>query len=301
MLAQVIPSLATPSAYKDGRSEMDRRRQKELLAKTSTLYLGNLSFYTTEEQIHELFSSCAGSSGIRRIIMGLDRNTRTPCGFAFVEYVCDRFLLPDISKAEGFQSIHIRKQSMQCSISTGQSWMNESFDVTWTLKGLSMEGNSDEGDPVVRFGTNIGKSLIPVVEVGVMSKRWRKPKDRIGRGWIHRCRLIAIAISFQSAQENSMSSDRPQRRIRQFETMVAGSVGWTRTILNDRAEIPGARDSNLKLRSTLSSISVYILQESIGQSQWHILSDEDYFAIPWLFVRAGRDHTTLVNLSDSLN
>ncbi|KAJ3208922.1 60S ribosomal protein L19 [Dinochytrium kinnereticum] len=53
------------------------------LHKSSTLYVGNLSFFTTEEQIHELFSKCGE---IKRIIMGLDRQRKTPCGFCFVEY-----------------------------------------------------------------------------------------------------------------------------------------------------------------------------------------------------------------------
>jgi RNA recognition motif-containing protein len=51
-------------------------------APTHVLQIGNLSFYTTEEQIYELFSKCASpedGGGIKRIIMGLDRNTR--CGF----------------------------------------------------------------------------------------------------------------------------------------------------------------------------------------------------------------------------
>jgi nuclear cap-binding protein subunit 2 len=42
-----------------------------------------LSFYTTEEQIHELFSKCGE---IKRLVMGLDRFQKTPCGFCFVEY-----------------------------------------------------------------------------------------------------------------------------------------------------------------------------------------------------------------------
>lgn len=45
--------------------------------------MGNLSFYTTEEQIFDLFSKVGE---IRRIIMGLDRYKKTPCGFCFVEY-----------------------------------------------------------------------------------------------------------------------------------------------------------------------------------------------------------------------
>lgn len=42
-----------------------------------------MSFYTTEEQIHELFSRCGE---IRRIVMGLDKFKKTPCGFCFLEY-----------------------------------------------------------------------------------------------------------------------------------------------------------------------------------------------------------------------
>lgn len=50
---------------------------------TCTLYVGNLSFYTTEEQIYEFFGKIAP---IKRLVMGLDRALKTPCGFCFVEY-----------------------------------------------------------------------------------------------------------------------------------------------------------------------------------------------------------------------
>ncbi|VUC31120.1 unnamed protein product [Clonostachys rosea] len=53
------------------------------LANATTLYVGNLSFYTTEEQVYELFSKVGE---IKRLIMGLDRFAKTPCGFCFVEY-----------------------------------------------------------------------------------------------------------------------------------------------------------------------------------------------------------------------
>ncbi|XP_027211644.2 nuclear cap-binding protein subunit 2 isoform X2 [Penaeus vannamei] len=60
-----------------------RSEQERLLRTSSTLYVGNLSFYTTEEQLYELF----GRAGdVKRIIMGLDKVKRTPCGFCFVEY-----------------------------------------------------------------------------------------------------------------------------------------------------------------------------------------------------------------------
>ncbi|KAF8652676.1 hypothetical protein AX16_004183 [Volvariella volvacea WC 439] len=88
-MAHVVSPLDQPSNYKDSTNRVDRAKQLELLAKSTTLYVGNLSFYTTEEQIYELFAKCASpesGGGIKRIIMGLDRNTRTPCGFCFVEY-----------------------------------------------------------------------------------------------------------------------------------------------------------------------------------------------------------------------
>ena len=50
---------------------------------SATIYVGNLSFYTSEEQIYELFSKCGM---IKRIIMGLDRFKFTPCGFCFIIY-----------------------------------------------------------------------------------------------------------------------------------------------------------------------------------------------------------------------
>jgi len=53
-----------------------------LLRTSTTLYIGNLSFYATEEQIYELFSKCGD---IKRIIMGLDKFKKTPCGFCFVD------------------------------------------------------------------------------------------------------------------------------------------------------------------------------------------------------------------------
>ncbi|KAH9966591.1 RNA-binding domain-containing protein [Russula dissimulans] len=88
-MASVITPLDQPSNYKDSQARVDRQRQHDILQKSTTLYIGNLSFYTTEEQIHDMFSKCANpddGGGVKRIIMGLDRHTRTPCGFCFVEF-----------------------------------------------------------------------------------------------------------------------------------------------------------------------------------------------------------------------
>ncbi|KAK0545014.1 nuclear cap binding complex subunit [Tilletia horrida] len=88
-MAHIATPLDAPSTYRDGRSGIDAISRAQALSQTSTLYVGNLSFYTTEEQMYELCSRVAdrsGGGGVRRIIMGLDRNHKTPCGFAFVEY-----------------------------------------------------------------------------------------------------------------------------------------------------------------------------------------------------------------------
>ncbi|BEI85503.1 hypothetical protein CcaverHIS002_0509040 [Cutaneotrichosporon cavernicola] len=77
-MSHVVASLDLPSSYKDSQSEHDRETERRLLADSCTLYVGNL-----------MFSTCAKpeeGGGIKRVIMGLDRHQKTPCGFAFVEY-----------------------------------------------------------------------------------------------------------------------------------------------------------------------------------------------------------------------
>lgn len=71
------------SEYVDRRFDGTKDEYFEQLDKSSTLYIGNLSFYTSEDQIYELFSKVGV---VQRVIMGLDRNTKTPCGFCFVMY-----------------------------------------------------------------------------------------------------------------------------------------------------------------------------------------------------------------------
>ncbi|KAI9138799.1 hypothetical protein BKA69DRAFT_1089361 [Paraphysoderma sedebokerense] len=82
-MASVVTDLAAPSPYKDRYFSGTNEEWVARLQTSTTLYVGNLSFYTTEEQIYELFSK-AGE--IKRIIMGLDKNKMTPCGFCFVVY-----------------------------------------------------------------------------------------------------------------------------------------------------------------------------------------------------------------------
>ena len=82
-MGSIVTDLTNPSPYRDRFFDGDEEEWLQAITNSSTLYVGNLSFYTTEEQIHELFSKCGG---IKRIIMGLDKRKKTPCGFCFVEY-----------------------------------------------------------------------------------------------------------------------------------------------------------------------------------------------------------------------
>lgn len=58
------------SSYRDQHFKGTRYEQEKLLKQTATLYVGNLAFFTAEEQIYELFSRCGD---VRRIVMGLDK------------------------------------------------------------------------------------------------------------------------------------------------------------------------------------------------------------------------------------
>ncbi|KAI3757094.1 hypothetical protein L6452_04627 [Arctium lappa] len=74
------------SAYRDRRFPGTQEEYEHALQTSTTVYIGNMSFYTTEEQLYELFWR-AGE--IKKIVMGLDKNTKTPCGFCFIMF-CSR-------------------------------------------------------------------------------------------------------------------------------------------------------------------------------------------------------------------
>ncbi|NXC51364.1 NCBP2 protein, partial [Penelope pileata] len=71
------------SHYRDQHRWGSKKLHEKFLKISSTLYVGNLSFYTTEEQIQELFSKCGD---VKRIVMGLDKIKKTPCSFCLVEH-----------------------------------------------------------------------------------------------------------------------------------------------------------------------------------------------------------------------
>ena len=71
------------SEYHDWRSGLSKEDYQKRLKTSTTLYVGNLSFYTQESQLLELFSMCGM---VKNLHMGLNNKTYKPCGFCFVEY-----------------------------------------------------------------------------------------------------------------------------------------------------------------------------------------------------------------------
>ncbi|EFJ52515.1 hypothetical protein VOLCADRAFT_79141 [Volvox carteri f. nagariensis] len=69
--------------YRDRRFEGSETDWENALATSTTIYVGNLAFTTREEQLYDVFGRVGH---IKRIVMGLDKIQRTPCGFAFAIY-----------------------------------------------------------------------------------------------------------------------------------------------------------------------------------------------------------------------
>ncbi|XP_010694058.2 nuclear cap-binding protein subunit 2-like [Beta vulgaris subsp. vulgaris] len=82
-MASLFKDLNKLSAYRDRRLTGSQEEFEEALKSSTTVYIGNMSFYTTEEQDYELFSRVGE---IKKMTMGLDKNSKTPCGFCFVLY-----------------------------------------------------------------------------------------------------------------------------------------------------------------------------------------------------------------------
>ena len=54
------------SSYRDQHFRGTRNEQEKLLRQSTTLYIGNMSFFTTEEQVFELFGKCGD---VKRVVM----------------------------------------------------------------------------------------------------------------------------------------------------------------------------------------------------------------------------------------
>lgn len=72
--------------------------QMKALTKSSWLYVGNLSFSCRSVHVRAHFEQLGP---VKEVIMGLDRNKKTPCGFCFVEYYQRRIALQAVSVLSG--------------------------------------------------------------------------------------------------------------------------------------------------------------------------------------------------------
>eukprot|EP01053_Blabericola_migrator_P001702 Blabericola_migrator_1__1701@NODE_1458_length_4514_cov_172_331684_g560_i1_p3_GENE_NODE_1458_length_4514_cov_172_331684_g560_i1NODE_1458_length_4514_cov_172_331684_g560_i1_p3_ORF_typecomplete_len136_score10_09RRM_1/PF00076_22/1_3e18RRM_5/PF13893_6/8_1e10RRM_8/PF11835_8/2_2e05RRM_7/PF16367_5/0_0011RRM_occluded/PF16842_5/0_0088Nup35_RRM_2/PF14605_6/0_019Nup35_RRM_2/PF14605_6/6_1e03PHM7_cyt/PF14703_6/2_3e03PHM7_cyt/PF14703_6/0_068RRM_Rrp7/PF17799_1/0_078_NODE_1458_length_4514_cov_172_331684_g560_i12 len=82
-MTSLYRDLATRPAYWDKKSARSPEEWFGALADSTTLYVGNLSYYVSEEQVFEIFSTCGN---VTRIVIGLNKNRRMPCGFCFVQF-----------------------------------------------------------------------------------------------------------------------------------------------------------------------------------------------------------------------
>ena len=72
---------------------------------STTVYVGQLAFMTSELQIHATFSTLGV---VKSVIMGLNRVNKLPCGFCFIEYFTHRAATEAVellhgTKIEGMQ------------------------------------------------------------------------------------------------------------------------------------------------------------------------------------------------------
>lgn len=79
-MAELYDIMKEQSKYWDKKNYASLEAYNAALEMSATVYVGNLSFYTQQNAIKELFSR---AGNVKDIIMGID-NEGNPCGFCFV-------------------------------------------------------------------------------------------------------------------------------------------------------------------------------------------------------------------------
>lgn len=79
-MSELYDILKPETTYYDRKNYDSQASYNQALATSSTVYVGNLSFFTSQDSIRELFS-LAGR--VVEIIMGIN-DEGTACGFCFV-------------------------------------------------------------------------------------------------------------------------------------------------------------------------------------------------------------------------
>lgn len=81
MATELYEQYPTVTDYIDKKQKMSREEYLQKLKESTTVYVGNLSIYTAEENIYELFQLCGTVVDIK---MGINRKQGTFIGFCFV-------------------------------------------------------------------------------------------------------------------------------------------------------------------------------------------------------------------------
>ncbi|PSR74110.1 hypothetical protein PHLCEN_2v10066 [Hermanssonia centrifuga] len=102
-MAHVVQSLDQPSNYKDSQARVDRQKQNELLAKSTTLYVWD------RPQIVRKGSGTTTSIALIPLY-------RTPCGFCFVEYYTHAEALASLRYISGTK---LDERIIRCDLDLG--------------------------------------------------------------------------------------------------------------------------------------------------------------------------------------
>lgn len=79
----LVDRLDAFSRYKDRDFKGSESEYQERLRESKTLYVGNISFRTSELHLRDLFSRFGA---VDQVILGINKVAREPCGFAFVSF-----------------------------------------------------------------------------------------------------------------------------------------------------------------------------------------------------------------------
>lgn len=82
-MSDIFDGHKVQSVYWDRQHYASVEEQLQRMAVSCTVYVDGLDFATPESMIYETFCKVGC---IKRVIMGIDAQTKTPCGFCFVEY-----------------------------------------------------------------------------------------------------------------------------------------------------------------------------------------------------------------------
>ena len=97
-MAEIYNRVTPQKVYVDRKYFSRYEDQVAALRDSHWLYVGNLSFHTTDMQIQTLFSRVGT---VKSVIMGVNSKNKTPCGFAFVEYTASRHAVQSVGLLTG--------------------------------------------------------------------------------------------------------------------------------------------------------------------------------------------------------